>query len=115
GSYNGDEFLQWLEGLLVIMNPYPAPLSVLILDNCHIHHIEGVAEMCKERYYLLVYLPPYSPDLNPIEECFSFIKHYIRHAVELGDDAAPFTFLYGALNEVTESHAIGWFKHSGYM
>jgi len=50
GSYNGDEFLQWLEDLLVIMNPYPAPLSVLILDNCHIHHVEGVAEMCEERY-----------------------------------------------------------------
>ena len=75
-----------------------------------------------QRGVILVYLPPYSPDLNPTEECFSFFKHYIRRhgqdfrdAVELGDDAAPFAFLYGALNEVTESHAHGWFRNSGYM
>ncbi|KAF8223646.1 hypothetical protein L208DRAFT_1315759, partial [Tricholoma matsutake] len=49
GSYNGEQFLDWLEGLLQVMNPYPAPHSVLILDNCRMHHVEGVAEMCKER------------------------------------------------------------------
>ncbi|KAJ7580330.1 hypothetical protein C8J56DRAFT_735977, partial [Mycena floridula] len=46
GGYNGDEFMDWLEGLLEIMNPFPAPNSVLILDNCCIHHVEGVQEMC---------------------------------------------------------------------
>ncbi|PPQ84486.1 hypothetical protein CVT24_012184 [Panaeolus cyanescens] len=49
GSFNGDEFLEWLDGLLEIMNPYPAPNSVLILDNCRIHHVEGVEERCNER------------------------------------------------------------------
>jgi hypothetical protein len=49
GSYNGEQFLDWLEGLLQVVNPYPAPHSVLILDNCRIHHVEGVAEMCEER------------------------------------------------------------------
>lgn len=70
----------------------------------------------------LVYLPPYSPDLNPIEECFSFVKTYIRRhgqefrtAVESGDENAPYSFLYGALNEVTAEMSINWFKHSGYM
>lgn len=52
GSYDGDKFLQWLAGLLEIMNPYPAPCSVLILDNCRIHHVEGVEEMCEEKYVL---------------------------------------------------------------
>ncbi|KAF8218717.1 hypothetical protein L208DRAFT_1348161, partial [Tricholoma matsutake] len=48
GSYNGEQLLDWLEGLLEVMNPYPAHHSVLILDNCHIHHVEGVEEMCDD-------------------------------------------------------------------
>ncbi|KAJ7189359.1 hypothetical protein GGX14DRAFT_306688, partial [Mycena pura] len=47
GGYNGDQFLLWLEGLLAVMNPYPAKNSILVLDNCRIHHVEGVAEMCE--------------------------------------------------------------------
>lgn len=53
GSYNGDQFMEWLEGLLSVMNPYPAPHSVLILDNCRIHHVPGVEELCEERSVLL--------------------------------------------------------------
>jgi hypothetical protein len=49
GSYNGNQFMEWLEGVLGVMNPYPAPHSVLILDNCQIHHIPGVQELCIER------------------------------------------------------------------
>jgi hypothetical protein len=49
GGYNGDQFLEWLEGLLAIMNPYLAPQSVLILDNCRVHHVEGVEELCEAR------------------------------------------------------------------
>ena len=49
GSYNGEQFLDWLEGLLEAMNPYPARHTVLILDNCCIHHVEGVEEMCDDR------------------------------------------------------------------
>lgn len=78
GSYNGDEFLEWLDGLLEEMNPYPASRSVLVLDNCRIHHVEGVQEKCDEHGVRLIYLPPYSPDLNPIEEAFSYVKAHIR-------------------------------------
>jgi hypothetical protein len=46
GGYNGDQFLLWLEDLLKVMNPYPAKHSILVLDNCRIHHVEGVEEMC---------------------------------------------------------------------
>lgn len=49
GSYNGDQFMDWLEGLLQVMNPYPAPKSILVMDNCRIHHVEGVEEMCAHR------------------------------------------------------------------
>jgi hypothetical protein len=50
GGYNGDQFMEWLEGVLSVMNPYPAPRSVLILDNCRIHHVPGVEELCAERF-----------------------------------------------------------------
>lgn len=53
GGYNGDQFMEWLEGVLSVMNPYPAPRSVLILDNCRIHHVPGVEELCEERYVIL--------------------------------------------------------------
>ncbi|KAJ7107306.1 hypothetical protein C8R43DRAFT_905767 [Mycena crocata] len=43
-----DQFLLWLEGVLQVMNPYPAKHSILVLDNCRIHHVEGVEEMCAE-------------------------------------------------------------------
>ncbi|KAJ7230136.1 hypothetical protein GGX14DRAFT_315442, partial [Mycena pura] len=46
GGYNGDQFLLWLDGLLEVMNHYPQKHSVLVLDNCRIHHVEGVEERC---------------------------------------------------------------------
>ncbi|KAJ3846257.1 hypothetical protein EV368DRAFT_53046 [Lentinula lateritia] len=49
GSYSGDEFLFWLDGLLEVMNPYPGRHSVLVLDNCRIHHVPGVEERCQAR------------------------------------------------------------------
>ena len=138
GAYNGDQFTAWLEGLLEVMNPYPAPNSVLILDNCRIHHVEGVEELCAQQWgqsitlhvqhltitsgVRLVYLPPYSPDLNPIEECFSWVKHYIRrhgvqfrNIVEMGNDEDPYLFLYHALDQVPPHASRGWFHHSGYL
>jgi transposase len=70
----------------------------------------------------LIYLPPYSPNYNPIEECFSFVKAYIRRHghtfrdfVESSDKAAPFQFLYEALDKVTAEASRGWFHNSGYI
>ena len=70
----------------------------------------------------LVYLPPYSPDLNPIEECFSFVKQYIRRrgqefrdCVESRDKAKPYLHLYAALDKVTPMASRGWFHNAGYV
>ena len=49
GSCNGVTFKAWLEGLLEEMNPYLELKSVLVVDTCAIHHVEGVQEMCYER------------------------------------------------------------------
>jgi len=50
GSFNGKTFLQFLDGLLDRMNPYPGEKSVLVLNNCAIHHIDEVAERCEAKY-----------------------------------------------------------------
>jgi hypothetical protein len=85
------------------------------------HQIAPMSSIFLRRIKLL-YLPPYSPDFNPIEECFSWIKHYIRrHGQEFrticeGDDkAAPYVYLYNAMSKVTAKASRGWFHHSGYL
>ena len=50
----------------------------MIIDNCSIHHIPGVVEMIQEVGALVHFLPPYSPDYNPIEEAFSKVKTTLR-------------------------------------
>lgn len=70
----------------------------------------------------LHYLPPYSPDLNPIEECFSFVKSYLRRhgrkyrtLLEVGDKVGAVLFLYEAIGEIKAEHCHAWFHHSGYL
>lgn len=70
----------------------------------------------------LIYLPPYSPDLNPIEESFSFMKKYIqRHGARFRAEIAtkqperPYPFLNEALSQVTPELAKAWFRHAGYI
>ena len=58
------------------MNPFPSPCSVLVMDNAQIHHNGRVAQIVESAGCLLLYLPAYSPDLNPIEKAFSVFKSY---------------------------------------
>lgn len=52
-------------------------MSVLVMDNASFHHSDGIKQMCLDAGVKLVYLPPYSPDLNPIEEFFAELKCFI--------------------------------------
>ena len=54
------------------------PKSVVVLDNCSIHHITEVTSILQEVGELVHYLPPYSPDFNPMEESFSKVKSVLR-------------------------------------
>ena len=127
GSYNGDQFMEWLDGLLRVMNPYPARHSVLILDNCRIHHVEGVEERCEERWDSSFTIQQQQPSL--ILSLFSFpvglgwftfrhippISILLRSVVERGDPTEPFLYLYNALELVPLSHCQKWFHDSGYV
>ncbi|KIJ40118.1 hypothetical protein M422DRAFT_112421, partial [Sphaerobolus stellatus SS14] len=78
GAYDGPAFIEFITNLLEHMSPWPAPKSVLVMDNCSIHHLDEVEVLCTQRGVPLYYLPAYSPDLNPIEESFSFVKAHLR-------------------------------------
>lgn len=86
GTVNGDVFFEFVQScLLPDLMPYNGtnPNSVVILDNCAIHHVRDVVDLIHSVGALVVFLPPYSPDLMPIEECFNKVKHFILSMMHL--------------------------------
>ena len=84
GSVTGEMFYDWLKySVLPYCQPYPAPRSVIVMDNASTHHSPKVRELIESVGCRLEYLPPYSPDFNPIECSFHDLKSYIkRHRQE---------------------------------
>lgn len=79
GATNLSTFEFFLEHkLLPKCGRFPAKNSVIVMDNASFHHSEKVRQLCRDAGVLLIYLPPYSPDYNPIEEFFSELKAYIK-------------------------------------
>jgi transposase len=80
--------------------------QVVVLDGLGAHRTQKVRELIQARGADLVLLPSYSPDLNPIEEAFSKIKHLVRKVLE---EAIGWAFA-----AVTTEDTEGWFAHAGY-
>jgi transposase len=78
GSTDSIVFEDFIEELLPLCGKWPEPKSVLVMDNASFHHSERIQQICDEAGVKLVYLPPYSPKLNPIEEFFAELKAFIR-------------------------------------
>src|SRR4051812_43881155 len=68
--------VQFIFSQLPIMNPYPGERSVLIMDNCPIHKTARLRGLCEEKGIRLEFLPPYSPDLNPV------VLFYVQSALQ---------------------------------
>ena len=86
GTVDGDRFYDYVQKhLLPHLMPFNGmnPHSVVVLDNCSIHHVEGITSMIEEVGALVHFLPPYSPDFNPIEETFSKVKAEMKN-MEVG-------------------------------
>jgi len=113
GSVTSERFVQFLrENVIPLTNPYPGPRSVLILNNCSIHHAEEVRQLVEEEAQCkLIFLPSYSPDYNPIEQAFSCIKAWLRR--NYFDKSL--TALSQACQHVTPEMAAGFFRSSGYI
>ena len=82
------------------MNEFPNKNSVIVMDNAKIHHDEKLVESIKQMGCKVLYLPPYSPDFNPIETAFSSLKAWFkryRDFAETCDD--PEYFILYALSQ----------------
>ena len=79
--------------------PYPGPRSILILDNALIYKLARLRDLCEEHGVLLVFLPPYSPDYNPIEAAFKDLKAWIKRNYRLAETFKSFeAFLHFAVS-----------------
>lgn len=119
GSVNGEKFATFVRScLLPILQPfdYTNPHSVAILDNASIHHVEEISEIIEEEAGArLLFLPPYSPDLNPLEEVFSKIKGIMKTYDGLFQASSmPRALLTLAFGMVTQENCYSYIAHSGY-
>src|ERR1700744_6372984 len=78
GTTDSAVFEDFIEQLIHHCRPYPEPNSVLVMDNASFHHTDKIEQMCAKAGVRLLYLPPYSPDLNPIEEFFAELNAFIK-------------------------------------
>ena len=78
GTTDGAVFEDFIEQLLPHCGRWPEPKSVFVMDNASFHRSDRVKQLCNYAGVKLLYLPPYSPDLNPIEEFFAELKAFIK-------------------------------------
>ena len=107
---DGDIFLAYVEQVL---SPRLQPGQVVIMDNLSAHKVAGVRELIEATGARLLYLPPYLPDLNPIEQAWSKLKQILR-SLKARTLAALETAVAEALSAITADNAIAWFAHCGY-
>ena len=107
---NSDRFVDWLRTRLL---PSLAPDDVIVMDNLRAHHDARVQPLCMAHQIRVLYLPPYSPDLNPIESGWALQKQFVRkHAPR--SPLALRRIARRARFRITERHCRNWFRHAGY-
>ncbi len=111
GAINGETFLAYVQQMLA---PTLSPGDIVVLDNLSSHKAKGVREAVEARGATLLYLPPYSPDLNPIEQAFAKFKHLVRSAATRTRDA-----LWAAIGQIfrlfTPAECLNYLAHCGYL
>jgi transposase len=110
GATNSEVFETYVERVL---GPTLRGGQVVVMDNLSAHKGERVRELIEQRGCELLYLPSYSPDLNPIEEAFSKMKRLIRK-VEARSREALLEAIGAAISAITNRDACGFFEHCGY-
>lgn len=110
GPINGESFLQYVEQFLV---PTLKPGDIVIMDNLGSHKAEATKQAIAKAGARLLFLPPYSPDLNPIEQTFSKIKNALRKAIGRSvnevEDALKLT-----IEAIKPEECRNYFTNAGY-
>ncbi len=115
GSVNGAVFSDFvLKFLVPHLLPYDGqnPQSIVILDNCSIHYCQDALQTIQEVGALVHFLPPYSPDYNPIEEAFSKMKSSMKAMEQEAQVVDIDTIILSAFTTITPSDCIGWINDS---
>lgn len=107
---NGDIFLWFIEEILV---PQLWAGAVVVMDNLPAHKVQGVREAIAQAGAKLVYLSPYSPDFNPIENLWSKLKSHLR-SVEARTREALHDAIRDGLQLITLKDVRNWFAHCCY-
>jgi transposase len=120
GSTDAAMFEDFVAHLLQHCGRWPEPKSVLVMDNASFHHSDRITQMCEEAGVKLIYLPPYSPDLNPIEEFFAELKSFIKRSwtfyeEDPGPNQGFDAFLEWCIDVIgaKKDSARGHFRHAG--
>jgi transposase len=110
GAIDGDVFLAYVEKFLA---PALRPGDILVMDNLSTHKSAAALRLIEKRGASVLFLPPYSPDYNPIEKMWSKIKALLRKAAaRTAEDLT--NAVKAALNAVTADDIRGWFRSCGY-
>jgi len=110
GPMNGDAFLAYVEQVLV---PGLNPGDIVVLDNLGAHKVPGVREAIEAAGATLLYLPPYSPDFNPIEQLFAKLKALLRKAAERSVDGL-WNRIAALLSAFNPDECANYFRNAGY-
>ena len=110
GPINGESFLAYVEQLLV---PTLKPGDIVIIDNLGSHKGKAVRKAIRAAGARLFFLPPYSPDLNPIEQVFAKLKTLLRKAAERTIDAT-WRRIGALLHTFSPLECANYFRNAGY-
>lgn len=110
GAMNGAAFLAYVEQILA---PTLAPGDIVVMDNLGSHKVAGVRETIEAAGARLLYLPPYSPDLNPIELSFAKLKAMIRKAAARTRETL-WNAIGSLLPRFLPQECANYFAHAGY-
>jgi transposase len=110
GPMNGNAFLAYIEQVLV---PSLKPGDIVVLDNLSAHKVPGVREAVEAVGGTLHYLPPYSPDFNPIEQLFAKLKALLRKAAERSVDGL-WNRIARLLDAFPPAECANYFRNAGY-
>jgi transposase len=111
GGTTGERFAEYLKTRLI---PALSKTDIIVMDNMRSHHAKIVKQVLDESEINDLYLPPYSPDLNPIEKMGSKLKAYLRkEKVRIASELPP--AIERAFSTVRASDCLGWFRSCNYV
>ena len=110
GATNTEVFRAYIEKVLI---PTLRPGDIVVMDNLSAHKNKETLALLEAVGAEALFLPPYSPDLNPIEMMWSKVKSILRK-LEPRDPEEIIEALAEALSKITPQNALGWFNHCGY-